>query len=227
MTKKVLIISTSHSDKGNTGEKTGLWLEELAAPYLIFKEQGYDVTIASIKGGNISLDPNSLQGDFYTEAAKQFAENEETAKLIKESVALESVEDEYDAIYLPGGHGAVWDFPGNKKLASLLTSAYASGKIVSSVCHGPAGLLDPKDGDKPLVSGKKVAGFSDSEEEAVGGTNIVPFLLEQKLKELGALYTKNSNDWGEYAVVDGRLVTGQNPGSSALVAKHVVALLNL
>jgi len=220
--KKAIIISTSH-DRYPSGsdDQIGVWAEELVAPYYVFTQAGYDVTVASIKGGKIPVDPNSLQGDFKTEDVKKFWADDSKMKLLEESVALESISGkEYDIVFVPGGHGIVFDGPGNKKLASVLSDAYAAGKVVGSVCHGPAGLVDAVAPDgKPLVSGKRVAGFSNTEEEAVGKTKLVPFLLEDRLQELGGNYEKKG-DWAEFAIKDGRLVTGQNPQSSAKAAKY-------
>lgn len=224
---QILAIATLHDQLGDSGQKTGLWISELAEPYYIFKEAGYDVTIASPQGGAIPIDPASLEGDYYTGEAKRFLEADDEAKLqLQNSVKLESVTEPeaYDAIFLPGGHGPVFDLALNEKLGELLTKAYAAGKVVSAVCHGPAGLVPGKDGDKPLVSGKKVTGFSNSEERAVGKDKYVPFLLEDKLKELGGKYEAGA-DWQPHVVTDGRLITGQNPGSSKGVGEAVVKAL--
>jgi putative intracellular protease/amidase len=222
---KVLIISTSHKQLGSTGEDTGLWLGELSGPYYIFANAGFDVTVASPKGGNIPIDAASLADNYKTPSDDKFLADSSAKAAIEQSVALDSISEEYDAYFLPGGHGVMWDFPGNQKLAGLISSAFANGKVVSAVCHGPAGLLDATaPNGKPLVSGRKVTGFTNTEEEAVGKTQAVPFLLEDKLKEAGGLYERG-DDWAPYAVVDGRLVTGQNPFSSEKVAELVVGLL--
>lgn len=222
--KKALIISTSQDQyPDDKSMSIGTWAEELVSPYYVFSQAGYDVTIASVKGGKIPVDSASLQGDFKTADVKKFWADDSKMKLLEESVALESVSGkEYDIVFLPGGHGIVFDGPGNKKLANVLSEAYAAGKVVGAVCHGPAGLVDAVGPDgKPLVSNKRVAGFSNTEEEAVGKTKLVPFLLEDRLKELGGKYEK-TGDWAEFAIKDGRLVTGQNPTSSTKTAKYCV-----
>lgn len=224
---QILAIATLHDKLGDSGQPTGLWISELAEPYYVFKEAGYDVTIASPKGGAIPIDPASQQGDFYTSEAKRFLEADDEAKQsLHNSVPLDQVTEpeSYDAIFLPGGHGPVYDLAKSQKAGDILTKAYAAGKIVAAVCHGPAGLVLAKDGDKPLVSGKKVTGFSNSEERAVGKDKYVPFLLEDKLKELGGKY-ECTGDWQPFVVQDGRLITGQNPASSKELGEKVVKAL--
>lgn len=224
---QILAVATLHDQLGDSGQKTGLWISELAEPYYVFREAGYDVTIASPKGGPIPIDAASLEGDFYTAEAKRFLEADDAAKLqLEHSVKLDDVTEPeaYDAIFLPGGHGPVFDLAKSEKLGELLTKAYAAGKVVCAVCHGPAGLVTAKDGDKPLVAGKKVTGFSNSEERAVGKDKYVPFLLEDKLKELGGKY-EAAGDWQPHVVQDGRLITGQNPSSSKAMGEAVVAAL--
>jgi len=223
--KKVVIISTS-ANALPSGTATGLWLEELASPYYLFKDAGFDVTVASVKGGEIPVDEASLQGDFLTPTAKKFQSDEAAIKQLKESVALASLEEQYDAYYLPGGHGAAVDFPDNETLQKLLGAAWDNGKIVSSVCHGPIGLVNvksPKTG-KHIVEGKRVTGFSNTEEEAVGKTKEVPELLEDGLKRAGGDYSKKG-DWEPYAIADGKLILGQNPSSSEQVGELVVKAL--
>jgi putative intracellular protease/amidase len=224
--QKVLIVCSNHNKLGDTDQVTGVWAEEVASPYYFFKDAGYDVTIASIKGGEVPIDPDSLHGDFKTPAAEEFVTSNDTQQQLRESVALASVKGtEYAAIFLPGGHGIAFDGPNNPKLAEVLTEAYKAGKVVSAVCHGPCGLVDAKnESGKSIVDGKKVTGFSNSEEEAVGKTKVVPFLLEDKLKELGGKYSKGE-DWSSHVEVDGHLVTGQNPQSSEETAKAVVNVL--
>lgn len=227
MAKRVLIVSTSHDKLGDTDQLTGSWLEEIAAPYYVFKEAGCEVVLASIKGGAVPLDEASLSGDFFTPAAKRFKDDAEAWAALQSTtpVADISTPADFDAVYLPGGHGIMYDGPDNADLARVLGAAAAAGKVVSAVCHGPAGLVGAQGPDgKPLVAGKKVTGFTNSEEAAVGKTHVVPWLLEDKLQELGGQYVKQG-DWAEFVVTDGRLVTGQNPSSSAEVAKAVVALL--
>ncbi|KAL0019118.1 hypothetical protein WJX79_001262 [Trebouxia sp. C0005] len=196
--KKAVIISTSQATYPNSNDKTGVWAEELVAPYYVFTNAGFDVTVASIKGGQIPVDEASLQGDFKTADVSRFWGDDSKMQLLKESVALASISGkEYDIVFVPGGHGIVFDGPGNKKLASVLTEAYSSGKVVGAVCHGPA------------------------EEEAVGKTDKVPFLLEDRMKALGGKYEKKG-DWSDFCLRDGQLVTGQNPQSSASTAKLCV-----
>ncbi|KAJ7527071.1 hypothetical protein O6H91_16G035000 [Diphasiastrum complanatum] len=221
--KRILIVSTSHDRLGDTGSPTGLWLEELAAPYYIWKSKGFSVDIASIKGGKIPLDPASLSEGSTTEYTKKFSNNEHNLKeALQNSISVKDVSETYDAIFLPGGHGVVYDFPGNPDLVAVIEKLVAQDKIVAAVCHGPAGLVGPTaPNGEPIVIGKKVTGFSNTEEEAVGKTKVVPFLLEDKLKELGGLYER-APDWHPFAVADGKLITGQNPQSSEKVAQLVV-----
>mmetsp|Transcript_69534 Transcript_69534/g.220133 ORF Transcript_69534/g.220133 Transcript_69534/m.220133 type:complete len:227 (+) Transcript_69534:461-1141(+) len=225
MGKSVLIVSTSHEPLGDVADKkTGLWAEELMGPYYVLTEAGFDVTVASVKGGKIPIDAGSLGDNFKTDAVKKFMGDAAKMKLIEESVALSAATADYDAIFLPGGHGTCWDFVGNAPLAGLVSKMFGAGKVVGAVCHGPMGLVDVKVDGKSIVSGKKVTGFTNTEEEAVGLTKVVPFLLEDKLKELGGLYEK-SGDWSDFAVRDGNLITGQNPQSSVAAAKLMVEAL--
>mmetsp|Transcript_26873 Transcript_26873/g.39763 ORF Transcript_26873/g.39763 Transcript_26873/m.39763 type:complete len:228 (+) Transcript_26873:66-749(+) len=223
---KIVIVCTSESDL--SGHKTGLWLEELAAPCLFFKEKGYEVIVSSPKGGEIPIDSGSLQGDFFTEACKTFMGNDEAKGEIKSSVPLKDIDfSTVDAIFLAGGHGTCVDFHTDPTLKGAIEDLYSTDKIVGAVCHGLLGLVScvKKDGTA-LVSGKTVTGFSDSEEEAVQLTNIVPFLTESKLKELGGNYEKADN-WSSKVCVDKNLVTGQNPQSSEATAIEVAKLLEL
>lgn len=222
---KILIISTSASDLNSL--KTGSWLEEFAAPYYIWKEAGYDVDLGSISGGKIPLDEASLSGDFLTESAKRFQADSEAVKAMENSLAAKDVTDtsKYAAIFVPGGHGISADGPNNPVLQKLLVEFWQSSKVVSSVCHGPISLTHVKLPDgKWLLHGKKATGFTNSEEEAVGKTKYMPFSIEDRIKEEGALYTKG-DDWSEHVVADGKLITGQNPQSSEGVAKAVLAAL--
>lgn len=219
---QVLIVCTSHDRMD--GEPTGCWLEELAAPYYVFKDSGYDVTISSVKGGPVPMDPSSLAENFQSESTRKFQADDEAQQQLHHSVPLSQITEpkSYDAVFLPGGHGTVFDFIPNPHLAEIVSTLFNSGKVVSAVCHGPAGLLEAKDTNgKPIVAGRRVTGFSNSEEEAVGKTKLVPFLLEDKLKELGGKYEK-TGDWQVHAVADGKLVTGQNPQSSHKTAELVV-----
>lgn len=216
---KILFILTSH-DRMLNGEATGLWVEEHAVPYLAFTQAGHDVVVASMAGGNVPVDPKSTP-----EPQQALAWQAAIAKLA-DTPAFDTLDaDAFDAVYLPGGHGTVFDLPYNKKLHDLLFSFDASQRLIASVCHAPAvfaGMRRP-DGT-PFIAGRHVAAFTDAEERAVGGEAKVPFLLETRLKELGAIHHAAA-DWAPHAVVDGRLVTGQNPQSSAAVAAQVLALL--
>ncbi|EIE21884.1 class I glutamine amidotransferase-like protein [Coccomyxa subellipsoidea C-169] len=223
MGKKILSVATSSDQLGDI--KTGLWLEELAAPYYIWKKKGYSVTVASIKGGQIPLDPMSLKDDYLTEPSKTFLDSEAAMKELKNSPSVKSVNmDEYDALYIPGGHGIMIDGPKDPHLRKTVETAAKQGKVISAVCHGPAGLVSAEVDGKPVVKGRKVTAFSNSEEKNVGKESEVPFLLEDKLKELGAKYEKGK-DWSPHVVTDGKLVTGQNPQSSAPLAEAVAKVL--
>jgi putative intracellular protease/amidase len=225
MTKTIAIVCTSASDLN--GHETGLWVEELASPYYLFLEAGYDVVLASPKGGPIPIDTGSMAEAAFTQASRRFLHDATAMRLMNHSLKTEAVDwSSMDAIYLPGGHGTCVDFVDNPPLKKAVETMYASGKIVSSVCRGPTALVDcvQPDGITPLVSGKVVTGFSDSEESVVQLASLVPFLLESKLKELGGKYEKG-DDWSVKVCVDGKLITGQNPQSSEAVAKAVVELL--
>ncbi|KAI8469572.1 MAG: class I glutamine amidotransferase-like protein [Monoraphidium minutum] len=230
--KKVLIIATSHDKLGDTGESTGLWMEELAHPYYTFKDHGLEVTVASISGGEVPVDEASLAAPFLTPQVEKFLLDDPAMAQVLESVALADVTDwaSYDAVFLPGGHGTCWDFPGNELLIKVIAGFARAGKVVSAVCHGPMGLVDVKDAEgAPIVKGREVTAFSDDEEYAVVKEKVVPFLLEARLKELGASYSKSKEKWGVHAMLDARapfpLVTGQNPASSGLTAELVVEAL--
>ncbi|EOD04876.1 hypothetical protein EMIHUDRAFT_444594 [Emiliania huxleyi CCMP1516] len=212
---KVIILTTSADKMGD--HPTGAWSEEITGPYYAFVDAGADVTIASVSGGPVPIDAGSLSDAFKTENDKRFESSGDISKL-ETSVPLSSVEvGELDILFLAGGHGTCADFA-DGAVPKLVTDAYAAGKVVGAVCHGPTGLVNAKDGDKPLVAGKKIAAFSDVEEGQVQLTEKVPFLLEAKMKELGAEYVP-SEPWSENAIADGKLVTGQNPQSSVKCAK--------
>ncbi|GAQ90912.1 hypothetical protein KFL_007010070 [Klebsormidium nitens] len=208
---------------GSSGRKTGLWLEELAAPYFKFKEAGYKVKITSVKGGKVPLDPRSLEEDRKGPHSKKFLESDETKNLLNDTESVRDVKDVYDILYLPGGHGTMWDFT-TEPVKETVKRHYKAGKVLSSVCHGPAGFIKPED-DKgePIVKGKKVTSFSNSEEKSIGDIDAVPFLLEDALKERGALYQKGP-DWGSFVVVDEPFVTGPNPQSAEEVGEATVKL---
>ena len=205
-----------------------MWFEELAAPYYVFKDKGYEVVVASIQGGDPPVDGGSLQGDFVKPEECQRALKDEAFQ--KDKKATIPVADlkavDFEGVYLSGGHGACWDFVGEpaKDLVTFLETMWSQGKAVGAVCHGVVGLFDAKSGGEPLVKGKKVTGFSDTEEAAVQLTEVVPFLVEGKFKELGAVYEKGG-DWAANVVQDGKLFTGQNPGSSKKLAEAMLGAM--
>ena len=218
MKKNVLMIVTSHAQLGNTGTKTGFWLEELAAPYYELLDAGFAVTLASPKGGRPPADPKSESSD--APAVKRFLADPTALALLETTKPLASVTEKFDAYFVVGGHGVMWDLADDDDLARLLGRANDEGHVVAAVCHGPAAFA--KLGN--VVRGRRVTGFSNEEEDAVGLTPVVPFALESKLVELGGKYERGPK-WGAFAVRDGNLVTGQNPASSAKVAKLVVEAL--
>lgn len=223
---KILMVLTSHEQLGGTGERTGFWLEEFAAPYYVFKDAGADVVLASPKGGQPPLDPKSDAPEAQTAATRRFRADPEAGKALASTHRLEDVvDDDFDAIFYPGGHGPLWDLAEDQESIGLIESMYAAGKPVAAVCHAPAVFRHTKgpDGD-PLVKGKSVTGFTNTEESAVGLSGVVPFLVEDMLRENGGRYSKK-DDWQPYAITDGHLVTGQNPASSEQAAKAVLALL--
>lgn len=218
---RILMILTSSATMGETDKPTGLWFEELATPYYAFVDAGASITLASIKGGPAPIDPRSVKAKGENETnVDRFLVDEAASKALNETLPLRAIETcEYDAVFLPGGHGTMWDIPESAELAMLLSRTWADGKVVAAVCHGPAGLVNVKDENGvPLVSGRRVTCFSDSEERAAGLDDTVPFLLETRLRELGGRY-ESIADFQPFAIADGRLVTGQNPASSALTAK--------
>jgi putative intracellular protease/amidase len=222
---KILMVLTSHDELGTTGKKTGFWLEEFAAPFYVFKDSGAEITLASPKGGQPPLDPKSDEKDFQTPATERFKADKEAQATLANTVKLSEISPaDYDALFYPGGHGPLWDLAEDKISISLIESMYAQGKPVSAVCHAPGVLRHAKSSDgSPLVQGKSVTGFSNSEESAVGLTAVVPFLVEDELQKNGGKYSKG-DDWQSYIVRDGNLITGQNPASSEAVAKAVLAL---
>jgi putative intracellular protease/amidase len=222
----ILIVLTSHDTLGSTGHKTGFWLEELAAPYYAFKEAGVQLTLASPKGGQPPLDPKSNDPAFQTADTKRFELDAEAGKALANTVPLNSVShDAFDAVFYPGGHGPLWDLAEDQYSIALIENTLNAGKPVALVCHAPGVLRHAKKPDgSPLVAGKKVTGFTNSEEEAVGLTNVVPFLVEDELVNHGGHFSK-TDDWQPYVVEDGLLITGQNPASSALAAKSLIQLL--
>jgi putative intracellular protease/amidase len=217
---KVLMVITSHDQLGNTGRKTGFWLEELAAPYYVFKDSGAEITLASPKGGRPPLDPKSNEPEF------RFEKDAAAEAQLDKTVRLNSVkQDDFDTVFYPGGHGPMWDLAEDKDSIKLIESFLAAGKPIAIVCHSPGALRHVKTPDgKPLVEGKEVTGFTNGEEEAVGLTKVVPFLVEDELLRLGAVFSKKSN-WAVHVVTDGLLITGQNPASSGPAAKTLLAKL--
>lgn len=222
---KILFVLTSHDRLGDTGHKTGFWLEEFAAPYYTFKEAGAAVTLASPQGGQPPLDPRSAEPSAQTAATRRFqADAAAKADLAHTMKLSDAKAGDFDAIFYAGGHGPLWDLAEDKASIALIEAFWASGKPVSAVCHAPGVLRHATVDGAPLVKGRKVTGFSDSEEAAVKLTQVVPFLVEDELKRLGGLYAKGP-DWGSFVLVDGKLVTGQNPASSAAVAAAVIGML--
>lgn len=223
---KILMVLTSHAEMGDTGNKTGFWLEEFAAPYYVFKDAGAEVLLASPKGGQPPVDPNSEADDALTESTRRFGQDEDAKQALAQTRKLTEVPiDAYDAVFFPGGHGPLWDLAEDPAAIALIEDAVNKDKVVSAVCHAPAVFRHPKNGSGgPLVSGRKVTGFSNSEEEAVGLTSVVPFLVEDMLKNNGGVYSRG-DDWAEHVVVDGKLITGQNPASSEATAEAVLDAL--
>lgn len=223
---KILMVLTSHDELGDTGEKTGFWLEEFAAPYYALKDAGAEVTIASPKGGQPPLDPKSDTDEAQTDATRRFKNDKNAQKILANTQVLSDISDAgFDAIFYPGGHGPLWDLTNDLDSKRLIEAFAHSGRPVGAVCHAPAVFknIDGADG-KPLVSGKRVTGFTNTEEDGVGLTDVVPFLVEDMLKENGGLYEKG-DDWASFVLTDGKLVTGQNPASSGEAARQLLKLL--
>ena len=220
---KILMVLTSHDKLGNTGRKTGFWLEELAAPYYEFKDAGAQITLASPKGGRPPLDPKSNETNFQTDLTRRFEADAAAKAQLASTVRLDTVKaDDYDTVFYPGGHGPMWDLAEDPNSVKLIESLLAAGKPVALVCHAPGVLRHVKTpSGEPLVEGKKVTGFTNGEEADVGLTKVVPFLVEDELLRLGAIYSKVKN-WGVYTVKDDLLITGQNPASSGPAAKVLV-----
>jgi putative intracellular protease/amidase len=226
-TMKVLMVLTSHDQLGNTGRKTGFWLEELAAPYYVFKDVGAQITLASPKGGRPPLDPKSNEPDFQTDITRRFEKDAAAEDQLSKTVRLDSVKQEdFDTVFYPGGHGPMWDIAEDKNSIKLIESFLAAGKYFALVCHSSGALRHVKTPQgKPLVEGKNVTGFTNGEEEAVGLTKVVPFLVEDELMRLGAIFSKVKN-WGVHTIVDGQLITGQNPASSGPAARVLIETIN-
>ena len=223
----ILIVLTSHDQLGNTGRKTGFWLEEFAAPYYLLKDAGAHITLASPKGGQPPLDPKSDEADVQTTATRRFNGDREAQATLAETLKLREVSSSnYDAVFYPGGHGPLWDLAEDKASIALIETMQAAGKPVAAVCHAPGVLRHVKTADgSPLVKGKKVTGFTNTEEDAAGLSMVVPFLVEDMLKENGAIYSKAA-DWQSYVLTDGILITGQNPASSEAAAAALLKLLS-
>jgi putative intracellular protease/amidase len=222
---KILMVLTSHDTLGNTGRKTGFWLEEFAAPYFVFRDAGADVTLASPQGGQPPIDPKSDLPENQTDAMTRFKQDEAAQKALSQTVKLKDMRSaDFDTIFYVGGHGPLWDLADNPDSIKLIEAFYNSGKPVAAVCHAPGVLREVMHQGAPLVKGKRVTGFANSEEEAVQLTKVVPFLVEDELKRLGGIYEKAA-DWQPFAIVDGRLVTGQNPASSTTAAHTLLKLL--
>lgn len=223
---KILMVLTSHDKLGDTGKKTGFWLEEFAAPYYVFKDAGAEVTLASPKGGQPPLDPTSDADDAQTEATKRFKSDKAAQGDLANTVVLSTVSaDGFDAVFFPGGHGPLWDLSEDADSIKLIETFAANDRPIAAVCHAPAVFKLPKGADgKPLVAGKTVTGFTNTEEEAAGLTKVVPFLVEDMLKANGGVYEKGA-DWASFVVTDGKLVTGQNPASSEEAARKLLTML--
>jgi putative intracellular protease/amidase len=222
---KVLIVLTSHDQLGNTGKKTGFWLEEFAAPYYVFKDAGVQITLASPAGGQPPLDPKSDLPEFQTDMTARFGKDAAAQAELANTVRLAEVRaEDFDLVFYPGGHGPLWDLAEDPVSIALIESFERAGKPVGLVCHAPGALRRVRAANgEPLVKGRKVTGFSNSEEAAVELTDVVPFLIEDEFKRQGGLYQKGP-DWAPYVVIDGRLVTGQNPASSEAVAHALIKL---
>jgi putative intracellular protease/amidase len=224
---KILMILTSHDQLGDTGHKTGFWLEEFASPYYAFIDAGAEVLLASPKGGQPPIDPKSNEEISQTGATVRFRDDAQGLQLLANTHTLDSLQaEDFDAIFYPGGHGPLWDLAENKQSIALIEAFYAAGKPVGAVCHAPAVLRHANNEQgEALVKGKQVTGFSNSEERAVQLTDVVPFLVEDMLRANGGTYSKG-DDWVSYSVSDGHLFTGQNPASSEAVASNIIAHLN-
>lgn len=223
---KVLFVVTSHDQLGNTGKKTGFWVEEFAAPYYLLKDAGFDIVVATPKGGQAPIDPKSEDPDAQTPATERYYQDIQVQKIIANTQKLSDQKaDDFDAVFYPGGHGPLWDLAEDKDSQQLIFDFYNSKKPVAAVCHAPGVFKNIKlENGKPFVEGKNVTGFSNTEEEAVQLTDVVPFLVENELKNAGGHYTK-TDDWGVHVVQDGLLITGQNPASSEAAAEKLISVL--
>lgn len=229
MTNPILFVLTSHDQLGDTGKPTGFHWEEMTTPYWILRDAGYEVEIASIKGGNPPFDPGSLKKDEQEnpESVNRFRSDAQAMKALENSMAINQVNAlRYDGLYLPGGHGTMWDLPNSQPLAEIISDLYADGKVIAAICHGPAGLVNAKDRStgNPLVEGKRVNCFTDAEEREVQLEEVLPFMLEDTLRNQGARF-ENSGIFAAHAVSDKRLITGQNPASAARLGQLIVDAL--
>ena len=224
---KILMVLTSHDRLGDTGKKTGFWLEEFAAPYYVFKDAGADITLASPKGGQPPLDPKSDEPDAQTDATRRFKGDADSQRALASTVPLSGIRaEDYDAVFYPGGHGPLWDLAEDADSIRTIETMFKAGKQVALVCHAPGALRNVKGADgKPLVNGRKVTGFTNTEEEAVQLTKVVPFLVEDAMKSNGGNFS-HGPDWQSYVVSDDNLITGQNPASSEEAARMLLARLN-
>ncbi len=221
---KILLIVTSHAVISASGEPTGVWFEELSTPYYAFSDAGYDVTVASVAGGEVPIDPRSRSNpEDMAESVKRFMQDDRAMAMIADTPSVTGINaSDYNAVFFPGGHGTMWDFPDNPQLAGIITTFLENDRPVAAVCHGPAVFVGVTDSSgEPVVKGRKISAFTNEEEEAVGLTGIVPFLLETRLKELGAEFVKADN-FQPMAIADGNIMTGQNPASSKKLAQMVI-----
>lgn len=224
---KVLFVLTSHNQLGNTGKKTGFWIEEFATPYYYFTDKHIEIVVATPNGGQAPIDPKSNEPNFQTESTKRYFTDAKTQKILSNTKKLSAVNQKnFDAVFYPGGHGPMWDLATDKNSIALIQSFYNHNKPIAFVCHGSAALINAKNTNgEYLISGKKITSFCNTEEDAVQLTNIVPFSLENKLKERGAIYEKGA-DWSSFTIIDGLIVTGQNPQSSKEVAEKLLNKIN-
>lgn len=224
--KKVLVVLPSHDQLGNTGQKTGFWLEEFTDPYYKFIDSGYEVTIASPRGGKPPVDPKSIQKENQSESTQRLERDKSAQAKLENTLVLSQVSaNDYDTLFLPGGHGPMWDLSSDENMKKIVEGFYSDKKIVSAVCHGPAGLLQATDRNgNSILKGKKITGFTNNEESAVGLTKAVPFSLENRMKELGGKFEKGQ-DFKPFVISDGQLITGQNPKSALPAAEKVIEIL--
>jgi putative intracellular protease/amidase len=224
--KKVLVVLPSHDQLGNTGQKTGFWLEEFTDPYYKFIDSGYEVTIASPRGGKPPVDPKSTQKENQSESTQRFEKDKSAQAKLENTLVLSQVSaSDYDTLFLPGGHGPMWDLSSDENMKKIVEDFYSDKKIVSAVCHGPAGLLQATDRNgNSILKGKKITGFTNNEESAVGLTKAVPFSLENRMRELGGKFEKGQ-DFKPFVISDGQLITGQNPKSALPAAEKVIEVL--